>query len=163
MYELSKNPAHQTRLRAELLTLSPPITHKPGSNSEGSRLPSFQSVEVLPFLDAVVRETLRIYPAAGSIQPRVTPSNKKVVLEGYTIPAGVTVHSNAYTLHRNATVFPDPETWLPERWLNADKAQLDGMKRWFWAFGSGGRMCIGSHFALLSKFFIIFIFFLIFP
>ena len=151
MYELSKNPAHQAKLRSELLALSPPIMHNAGSNSDDARLPSFQSVDALPFLDAVVRESLRVYPAAGSPQPRVTPSNKHIVLEGYTIPAGVTIHSNAYTLHRNATVFPNPETWLPERWLNSEKGQLDEMKRWFWAFGSGGRMCIGSHFAMLSK------------
>lgn len=148
MYELSRNPDALSKLRSELLTLSPPI--KP-SNSDQS-LPSFQSIESLPYLEAVVRETLRVYAAAGAPQPRVTPSNKHVVIEGFTVPAGVTVSSSAYTLHRNATVFPDPESWLPDRWIDAERSHLAEMKRWYWPFGSGGRMCIGNHFALLGKF-----------
>ncbi|KAL1955663.1 hypothetical protein VTO42DRAFT_8208 [Malbranchea cinnamomea] len=149
MYELSRNPVHQRRLRAELLSLSPPITTQPLSSSSVRSLPSFQSIDSLPFLDVVIRETLRLYPAAGAPQPRIIPSNKHTVIEGYTIPAGVTVSSSAYTLHRNTTVFPDPESWLPDRWLAADTDHLEEMKRWWWPFGSGGRMCIGSHFATL--------------
>jgi cytochrome P450 len=44
-------------------------------------------------------------------------------------------------------VFPDFETWKPERWLEADKEQKEEMKKWFWAFGSGARMCLGVYFA----------------
>jgi cytochrome P450 len=47
-----------------------------------------------------------------------------------------------YTLHRNADVFPDPLVFNPERWLGNSKDVAE-MKKWFWAFSSGGRMCIG--------------------
>jgi cytochrome P450 len=45
-----------------------------------------------------------------------------------------------YTLHRNPDVFKEPDTFIPERWLNDDPE----LKRWWWAFSSGGRMCIGE-------------------
>jgi hypothetical protein len=55
-------------------------------------------------------------------------------------------------LHRNGAVFADPEAWEPSRWLRAaDDPQLREMNRWFWAFGSGGRMCVGSNLALYRK------------
>lgn len=145
MYELSRNAPLQEKLRTELLTLSPPITH------ESTILPSFSSLDALPILDAVVRETLRVYPAAAAPLPRVTPSDKPTVLEGYSIPGGVTVGSSALTLHRNKDVFPDPDSWLPERWLGVKRERLAEMNRWFWPFGSGGRMCIGNHLAMLGK------------
>lgn len=155
MYELSKNPVHQAKLRSELLTLSPPIKYDPSSTSKQCNLPTFQSLDALPFLDAVMRETLRLYPVGAAPQPRVTPSNKHTTLEGHAIPAGITVHSSAYTLHRNTAVFPDPESWLPERWLDAEKERLEEMKRWYWPFSSGGRMCIGNHFATLGMFYLL--------
>ena len=45
-------------------------------------------------------------------------------------------------------MFPEPEVWKPERWLNAGEEKEREMLRWFWTFGSGGRMCIGRHFAV---------------
>lgn len=85
------------------------------------------------------------------------PPSRSTTLEGYNIPAGIRVHCNAYTLHRNEEVFPAPESWVPERWLlgnaedEAGQERLREMKRWFWAFGSGGRMCLGSHLAVQSR------------
>lgn len=55
-------------------------------------------------------------------------------------------------MHRNPDVFPEPETWRPERWLDSDgNIDAGGEKaRWFWAFGSGGRMCVGSNLAMME-------------
>jgi len=44
-----------------------------------------------------------------------------------------------FSLHRNPDVFKDPLDFNPDRWLDASVE----MKKWFWAFSSGGRMCIG--------------------
>ena len=145
MYELSRNASIQENLRTELLTLSPPITRS------STTLPSFSSLDALPMLDAVVRETMRVYPVAAAPLPRVTPADKPTVLEGYNILGGVTVGSSALTLHRNKEVFPDPDAWLPSRWRDAKGEHLAEMNRWFWPFGSGGRMCIGNHLAMLGK------------
>ena len=150
MYEMSQRPELQDRLRAELLTLSPPIVFPEGranndANPVNSRLPSSRSIDALPLLNNILQETLRLYAAAPAQQFRLTPPNGTTI-DGYNnIPGGVTVSANAHSLHRNKVVFPEPEQWRPERW---DGGKREEMKRWFWAFGSGGRMCLGSHFAL---------------
>lgn len=151
MHELSKQPELQARLRNELLTLDPPITFPPSSTTDApNNLPSPRSIDALPFLDSILHETLRLYAAGPAAQPRVTPHVPGgTTIEGYpNIPGGVVVSANAYTLHRNADVFPEPEAWLPERWLDEQLGKKEEMKRWFWAFGSGGRMCIGSNFSM---------------
>jgi hypothetical protein len=53
-----------------------------------------------------------------------------------------------YSLHRNPAVFRDPLVFNPERWLG-DPKEVAEMKKWFWAFSSGGRMCIGLQYVLL--------------
>ena len=151
MLELSRRPELQACLRKELYTLDPPIvTDTPTDN-----LPSPRSIDALPVLDSILQETLRLHSAGPARQPRLTPNVPGgTTINNYShIPGGVVVSANAYTLHRNPQVFPEPESWIPERWLLNDdepgtEKQREEMRRWFWAFGSGGRMCIGSHFAL---------------
>ena len=113
-------------------------------------LPSAQSLDILPLLDSIVRETLRLHTPVPGPQPRVVPSSSEpVAIGGYTgIPGGTIVSSSAFSLHRIADVYPNPDEWLPERWLNPDRSNSEAMKRLFWAFGSGGRMCLGSNLAL---------------
>ncbi|MCJ1474226.1 hypothetical protein MMC13_002884 [Lambiella insularis] len=144
MHELSQRPNLQANLREELLTLSPSLA----PSSAQTNIPSSRALDALPLLHALLLETLRLHAAIPGPQPRVTPSTP-TTLAGYdNIPPHTRVSALAYTLHRNATVFPDPLAWKPERWLEADKEQKEEMMRWFWAFGSGGRMCIGSNFAM---------------
>lgn len=146
LHELSQHPSLQSSLRTELLTLSPPLKHP---ESFHPSLPPPNTIDALPLLSVVVTETLRRHGALPGPQPRLTPYHPATptTLAGYThIPGGVRVSAQAYSLHRNAEVFPEPEEWRPERWLEADK---DGERsRWFWAFGSGGRGCVGRWFAL---------------
>ena len=154
MYELSRRPYLQDRLRDEVLALDPPIIF-PGShddateNTDGTHLPSPRSIDALPLLNNILRETLRLYAAAPAQQPRVTPfSPDGTTIDGYAhIPGGVLVSANAHCLHRNQAIFPEPEEWRPERWDGAGEKREE-MKRWFWTFGSGGRMCVGKHFAV---------------
>ena len=164
MHELSQRPHLQDRLRRELLALSPPIIY-PGNDDDASttdadvRLPSPRSIDALPLLNNILQETLRLYAAAPGPQPRMTPSSPNgTTIEGYGhIPGGVLVSANAHCLHRNAAVFPEPREWKPERW-DAGDGKREEMKRWFWAFGSGGRMCLGSNFAVQGASFVPFVF-----
>jgi cytochrome P450 len=96
----------------------------------------------LPYLNAVIMETLRLYAPLPASEPRTSPVD--VVIDGYSIPRGTVCSMDPYSLHRNAEVFLSPLVWDPERWLKKenDAAQAD-MKRWWWAFSSGARMCIG--------------------
>lgn len=142
-WEMSRQPDLQASLRSELLTLSPTLALE-----NKSALPSARSVDALPLLHAVIMETLRRHAAIPGSQPRATPSTPTSLAGSPPLPAGVRVSAQAYSLHRNEKVFPDPEAWRPQRWLDADRSQKDEMMRWFWAFGSGGRMCVGSNFAM---------------
>lgn len=169
MHELSQRPRLQSSLRSELLSLSPSITYPSTSSPVGTdnsssaaataELPAPRALDALRLLDAILLETLRLHPAVPGSQPRVTPTAAatRTTLAGYAnIPGGVRVSTQAYSLHRNPDVFPEPEVWKPEvwkpeRWLHARKEGKDEMMRWFWAFGSGGRMCIGSHFAMQGE------------
>lgn len=155
-WQLSR-PEHeriQRVLQRELMkSLSPQI--RAVTNNEEVTLPDPKTIDALPMLHAIVMETLRLHAAIPGGQPRVTPANATLGPPGaevHGIPAGVRVVSYAHSLHRNSEVFPEPETWRPERWLDA-KGELcmsTEQARWFWAFGSGGRMCIGSNLALME-------------
>lgn len=157
-WELSKpqNSQIQASLQEELRSLSPSYA-KASPDVEGTELPDAKVIDELPLLHAVIMETLRLHAAIPGIQPRVTPSDATLGPPGaevHGIPQGVRVESAAYSLHRNPEVFPKPEEWRPLRWLDADgKVDSGGEKmRWFWAFGSGGRMCVGSNLAMARKY-----------
>lgn len=147
-WELSKQPDLQKELRKELLSLDPAIIDpRPSQDTE---LPLPKSIDSLPLLEAILTETLRLHAPIPGIQPRVTPS-PSCTLAGYSdIPPNTRVNAQAYSLHRNPEVYPDPETWQPKRWLKEcnSASDLEMRRRWFWAFGSGGRMCVGSNLAL---------------
>jgi hypothetical protein len=149
-YEMSRHPDWQEKLRNELLTMKLPLKYTPGDVIELESIPHPREVDELPILHAIVMETLRLWPSVPGGQPRIVP--RECTLGGYNnIPAGTVVQSYASVLHRTPSVFPEPNTWKPERWLSATPEQAALMKRWFWGFGSGGRGCIGSHFAMNSK------------
>jgi hypothetical protein len=154
-WEMSKNPALQEQLAQEVLTLSPPIRWPLPTGSDPAnafKLPDPKQIDALPLLNAIVMETLRLHSPIPGIEPRISPHIPGgSTLGSYSgIPGGVRVSSMPYTLHRNPSVYPSPETFNPSRWLptHSSDDELKEMHRWFWAFGSGGRMCIGSHLAL---------------
>lgn len=133
-HHLSLSPSLQTRLRNELLTL-------PSTTS------GMQDLDSLPLLDAVIKETLRLHPPTPDILPRLTPPGGAVI-EGYFVPGGTKIGVAAHCLHMNPSIFPAPEEFRPERWMGEGRREKE---RWFWAFSSGGRMCIGNHFALFGS------------
>lgn len=125
-HSLAQRPELQSRLRTELLTLTPVISHA------STTLPPPKAIDVLPLLHACVMETLRLYASIPGPQPRITPHT--CTLGPYAdIPAGVRVSAQAWSLHRNAAVYADPDTWRPERWLgDPTSPEMLEMQRWFW-------------------------------
>ncbi|KAB8067048.1 cytochrome P450 [Aspergillus leporis] len=97
----------------------------------------------LPFLNTVVQETLRLYATNPSSRPR-NPPGPGANLCGHWIPSGVTVSTQAYSLHRDPHIFPHPERFDPWRWASTTKE----MTRAFMPFGGGSRICLGLHLAL---------------
>ncbi|OAL45866.1 cytochrome P450 [Pyrenochaeta sp. DS3sAY3a] len=153
-WELSKRPTLQARLRKELLALDLPIqptfSTQPGDQVP-QRLPSFQALDALPLLDAIVQETLRLYPASQAPQFRITPPRGCTLENHFYIPGGVQISTAVFCMHRNEDVFPNASSWDPERWIEEPEPErLEAMKRWFWAFGSGPRTCIGRYFVVLG-------------
>lgn len=150
--EMSQRPILQQELRAQLRALSPRF---PSRYSQDDPITThlLQSIDRLPLLDAIVKETLRLYPPTPGPQRRDVPPGG-VTVEGYYIPAGTTISTSQRALHMNEDVFPNAERWLPERWLRAkdEKTHDEGdPSRWWWVFGSGARSCSGKDFATLSK------------
>ena len=96
----------------------------------------------LPYLEAVIKEGLRMFGPIPMSLPRLVPAGGRVV-DGVHLPGGTIVSCQPYTLHRlDEAIWPDPEEFLPERWLvpegAAERNQL------FFAFAAGGRGCIGK-------------------
>ncbi|KAI1085817.1 cytochrome P450 3A13 [Whalleya microplaca] len=100
----------------------------------------------LPYLDAVVSEGLRCFPAIPMSLPRYVPRGGRTI-DGYFIPERAIVSCQAYSNHRiDQAIFPEPDAFRPDRWFE-ETGELD-RKRLFFAFASGGRGCIGKHLAL---------------
>lgn len=155
-WEVSKpcNRRLQKSLQEEVRALRPNF-RQANTKSEKTGLPDPKELDALPLLHAILMETLRLHAAIPGGQPRKTPLGAVLGTSEATvtnIPAGIRVSSQAYSLHRNPDVFPKPEEWTPERWLDAEgMADCGGEKaRWHWPFSSGGRMCVGSNFAMLE-------------
>lgn len=152
--ELSRleNAAIQSRLREELQSLE---------LDPETKLPNAKTLDAAPYLHAVLYETLRLHAAIPGPQPRTTPHVQGGTTLGPNgeypgIPGGLRISAQAWSLHRNADVFPEPESFKPGRWLVEQDGKVEAnaggdMNRWFWAFGSGGRMCVGSNLAIYRK------------
>ena len=107
-------------------------------NADG--IPQPEVCDKLVYVDAVIKETLRLFAPLPASEPRSLP--RESTIDGALIPARTVVSMSPYTLHRNPEVFKNPSEFNPDRWLDPSQDAAE-MKKLFWAFSSGGRMCIG--------------------
>lgn len=145
-YYLLQNPRVYQKLMAELdgAVQSGEIA----SREQG--LVTWAESQKLPYLDAVVQEAFRLYPAAGLLLERIVPPQGIEIL-GEQIPGGNIVGCNAWVLHRRPEIFgEDMDTYRPERWLEASEDKLREMKATMFQFGAGARTCIGKNISLLE-------------
>ncbi|KXH68548.1 cytochrome P450 [Colletotrichum salicis] len=105
-------------------------------------------LEKLPLLNAVIDETLHLYSSIPSNLPRVVPPNGGK-LGGHDIPGGLEVETQAYTLHRDGNVFPNPLEFDESRWIGP-AVLTPCQKSSFCPFGAGARICIGQHLARME-------------
>jgi hypothetical protein len=167
MHELSQRPALQSTLRQELTAAELPLTYPLQHQHQLLSTSVLRKLDSLPLLDAIITETLRLYSVGPGPLRRYVPKGGTVI-DGYFIPAGVTISSTPYCINRSKDAYPEAELWKPERWMGtADSTNeqstdtgVGGLKngmvesnlrKWFFTFGSGGRMCIGNNFALIGK------------
>lgn len=107
------------------------------------------ALEELPLLNAVIMEALRLYGAAPGALPRETPEGGAKFC-GYFIPQGMTVTTQAYSIHRDGDIYPDPERFDVSRWLKTETSASELAKKAFSPFGAGGRICLGIHLAWME-------------
>ncbi|KAL9614004.1 MAG: hypothetical protein Q9167_001484 [Letrouitia subvulpina] len=134
--QLSLHPDIQSKLRLELLTSLPSATEDR----------TFPMIESLPYLNAVVMESLRIVDTISSYQTRIVPPGG-CVIAGYSIPAGTTIASQPYLINRQPHIFPNPELFDPSRWLIPPNDYRELAKS-MWTYSSGPRACIGRELSL---------------
>lgn len=89
----------------------------------------------LPYLQGIVLETLRLHPAAPTLVPHMTSDD--CMLAGYDVPRGTMLLVNVWAMHRDPSVWEDPEMFKPERFENEKEKQK------VLSFGIGRRACPG--------------------
>ncbi|KAJ6125871.1 hypothetical protein N7471_010364 [Penicillium samsonianum] len=138
LYHLLHAPACMQRLCEEI-------------NSSGiNGNPTFKETQAMPYLQAVIKESLRVHPATGFPMFRVVPQGGEV-LAGQFFPEGTNVGVNSWVSHYDKNIYGlDAATFRPERWLEVDEPQSKLMEQNFMPFGIGSRTCIGKNISLLE-------------
>jgi cytochrome P450 len=149
IYFLAKAPAAYEKLVNEL-------------DDVDLELPArWKDIHSLPYLDAVISESLRVNPGIAMIFERVVPEGGFTLPDGRHIPAGTKVGINPAVTNRDYDVFgSDADTFNPDRWLRSrDEPQQafdDRLRRMKdvldFTFGGGGRICMGRYLAKLETY-----------
>ena len=129
LYWVHRYPEIKAKLRAEIDSL--------GTDPDPMELAQ------LPYLDAVCRETLRIYPVAMLTFPRTVLEPTELM--GYQLEVGQVLMGCIYLLHQREDVYPEPRKFQPERFLEKEFSPYE-----FFPFGGGKRRCIGEALAKLE-------------
>lgn len=140
-YELSRpaNYKMQQKLREEL--------HKAFPDGEID----LETVDNLPYLNALLTENGRVHTSIPGAEPRVV--DKPYLVENMVIPQGTIISCLPYSFHRTEGVFPEPDKFLPERWIinnEQDKWRVKQQEKYMMPFGKGVRMCLGMNLAMIE-------------
>jgi cytochrome P450 len=132
-YLLSNNPQVEAKLHHELDTVL------------GGNPPTLADLRRLPYTDMVIKESMRLYPPAWSIG-RAAAVDTEVM--GYTIPKGSNVNIVTHRVQRHASIWSNPNDFIPERWLAENSENIPRYA--YLPFGGGPRVCIGNSFATME-------------
>ncbi|KIM73902.1 hypothetical protein PILCRDRAFT_717573 [Piloderma croceum F 1598] len=148
-WELSRRADIMKKLQSELDQEIP----------DSGIIPDNSVLQNLPYLNAFITEGLRVHGATPSLLERVVPSftskngptNEAFDLMGYALPPGTIVATQAWSMHRDPSIFPSPSTFLPDRWLETPDniEQLARMHQNLMPFGAGPRVCGGQNLAMI--------------
>jgi len=132
-YLLSENPEAENKLHHELARVLD------GKN------PSFEDLPRLCYTEAVVKESVRLYPPAWSL---ARTAAEDFEIGGYLVPAGSNVVMSQWIMHRDPRFFPSPEQFDPGRWFEEHTQRLPRFA--YFPFGGGPRYCVGASFAMME-------------
>lgn len=99
----------------------------------------------LSWVTAVIDEAMRLYPSAPGTGRRATADTE---VDGFHVPAGSNVYTNFWGLHRHPDLYPHPEAFRPQRFV--EQPSQSRPRHTFLPFGAGPRACIGAHTAVLE-------------
>ncbi|KAI0100998.1 cytochrome P450 [Nemania sp. FL0031] len=138
LHLLIKHPQYLEALRNELDSVLQP----------GEVIAPYDKVKDLPYLRACIDEGLRVMPPTAAGLPRRTPPEGAQIM-GEWIAGDTSVNMTIYASHMNENLFPDPESFRPERWLDAESRR--SMQSSFIPFSAGARSCIGRNITYLEQ------------
>ena len=128
-----------------LLGLHPEAAERLAAEADdvvGNRAPGAGDLPRLPFARAVLAESMRLYPPAWIIGREAT---EPLEVGGHTLPAHSTVFASPWVTHRDPRFWPEPERFLPDRWMPDREGEID--RSAYLPFSTGPRKCIGEGFA----------------
>ncbi|XP_066350940.1 indole-2-monooxygenase-like [Miscanthus floridulus] len=140
--ELMRNPDAMKKLQAEVRSVVP--------RGQGAVV-SDDNLRDMAYLKAVVKESLRLHPPTPILTAHFTMDSCSV--DGFAVPAGVSVLVNSWAISTDARFWEDPEAFAPERFLDGGSAagiDFRGADFRLLPFGSGRRMCPGVNFGVAS-------------
>jgi len=145
-YYCLKNPSVYARLQAEIAD----------ADLDRDAPVPYNTARQLPYLEATVREAIRVHPAVAMLLERYVPEGGITLPDGSYVPAGAAVGLNPWVLNRNKGVWgEDVDAFRPERWLQqegeTDEQYKERMRKWNaydLGFGNGSRICLGRNLAI---------------
>ncbi|TVY82000.1 Cytochrome P450 monooxygenase yanH [Lachnellula suecica] len=140
-YELLKKPEMAAKLRLELKYAWPSLHGRPLG---------LEALERLPYLAAVIKESLRTAPHITAGFPRIVPDGGKEI-GGVFVPGGAKVSMSVLFPHNDPTIFADPQEFKPERWLLSSKETTE-LEQFLVPFSHGPRACLGRPLAYAELF-----------
>lgn len=147
LYHLLSNPHCLEKLRREIDEQLPCESDE----DPESAISTYSSVSGLPYLRACIDETLRLRPPIAFQLPRLVHAPEGATISGHHIRQGTIVAVSPYSIHRNKNLYPDPDTFNPDRWLDeSDQEQVQRLKAYTIPFSQGSRACIGRHIAIVE-------------
>ncbi|XP_046632821.1 cytochrome P450 4c3-like isoform X2 [Daphnia pulicaria] len=135
LYTIARHPEHQQLIVDELNAVF----------DDADRPCTTQDLTELKYLECCIKESLRLYPSIPFIL-RYLPEDLEI--GDYTLPKGLTIGLSIFAMHHNPQVFPDPETFKPQRFLPENSVGRHPFA--FSPFSAGPRNCIGQKFAMLE-------------
>jgi cytochrome P450 len=133
LYLLARHPERQAQVADEVRRVL------------GGRAATFEDLPALAFTEAVMLETMRLYPPAWAFARQALG---KVEIAGFHFSRGAEFVMSPFVVHRDARWFPDPEAFDPDRWRDDLAKRLP--KFAYFPFGGGPRVCIGNRFAMME-------------
>ena len=107
--------------------------------------PSLEQLEKMPYLVAIMYESLRLFYGVSHRLSRIFP-DRPMYYKDWAIPAGVPVSMSIPHIHDNEEIFPEPHSFRPERWLPLE-TEGQRLLRFLATFGGGSRQCVGMEMA----------------